>query len=218
MAKTTQKAKEPQKGQKANMEQNSGETQKRKMKPRGGNSPVIGDNGINLKDGDASKAAETIMFIIRNDTYFGDTFSMIRTEQDLCDLAATPFNAESIESMKRRFVGFVGYCMMKDVRFGNETAYTAIGVTKDDVYNWEHGRSKTPEHCEFIKKVKDFCRTYRELMGAAGLLNPVTLVWWQKNYDGLVDRQEVVLTPNNPLGAELTAQEISAKYAELPED
>ena len=38
------------------------------------------------------------------------------------------------------------------------------------------------------------------MLGADGRLNPVTLVWWQKNYDGLVDRQEVVLTPNNPLG------------------
>ena len=56
------------------------------------------------------------------------------------------------------------------------------------------------EHRELIKKVKAFCGSYREMLGADGRLNPVTLVWWQKNYDGLVDRQEVVLTPNNPLG------------------
>jgi hypothetical protein len=40
------------------------------------------------------------------------------------------------------------------------------------------------------------------MLGADGRLNPVTLVWWQKNYDGLVDRSEVVLTPNQPLGSE----------------
>ncbi len=48
--------------------------------------------------------------------------------------------------------------------------------------------------------MKSFCASYREQLGADGKLNPVTLVWWQKNYDGLVDKSEVVLTPNNPLG------------------
>ena len=38
----------------ATMEQGK-ELVKRKMKPRGGNSPVIGDNGVHTKPGDNSK-------------------------------------------------------------------------------------------------------------------------------------------------------------------
>ena len=82
----------------------------------------------------------------------------------------------------------------------NQVTYLAMGITKDDAYNWENDRSRSSAHCELIKKVKNFCAAYREMLGADGRLNPVTLVWWQKNYDGLVDKSEVVLTPNNPLG------------------
>ena len=44
----------------ATMEQGK-ELVKRKMKPRGGNSPVIGDNGVHTKPGDNSKIAGFLM-------------------------------------------------------------------------------------------------------------------------------------------------------------
>ena len=68
-------------------------------------------------------------------------------------------------------------------------------------------------HSEFIKKVKKFCAAYREMLGADGKLNPVTLVWWQKNYDGLVDKSEVVLTPNNPLGTITDQKQLEERIA-----
>ena len=42
---------------------------------------------------------------------------------------------------------------------------------------------------------------------------PVTLVWWQKNYDGLVDKSEVVLTPNNPLGTITDQKQLEERIA-----
>ena len=136
---------------------------KRKMKPRGGNSPVIGDNGVHTKPGDNSKIA--------------------------------------------------ALCFERDVRVTNQVAYFAIGITKDDVYNWENGLTRSSEHRDFIKKVKTFCGSYREMLGADGKLNPVTLVWWQKNYDGLVDKSEVVLTPNNPLGTITDQKQLEERIA-----
>lgn len=172
-----------------------------KMKPRGGNSPVIGDNGLHLQAGDAAKTAKTLEFLMFADPYFGDIFSEIDFSDEetlfhqILALASTPIDLANVETMKRRFVGFVAYCMVNDVKFGNQTVYTAIGIDKDDVYNWENGVSRTKAHCDFIKKVKRFCGAYRELLGATGGLNPVTLVWWQKNYDGLVDQQQIVVKP-----------------------
>lgn len=151
---------------------------KRKMKPRGGNSPVIGDNGVHTQPGDNAKYAGVLATILR----WGDV--------DKSDVVA----------LEKRFWDFVDYCMENDVKVTNQVTYLAMGITKDDVYNWENDRSRSSAHCELIKKVKNFCAAYREMLGADGRLNPVTLVWWQKNYDGLVDKSEVVLTPNNPLG------------------
>lgn len=45
-----------------------------------------------------------------------------------------------------------------------------------------------------------------------GKVNPVTGIFWQKNYDGLKDQQEVVVTPNNPLGEMGDTERIKQKY------
>ena len=46
-----------------------------------------------------------------------------------------------------------------------------------------------------------------------GKINPVTGIFWQKNYDGMRDQQEVVLTPNvSPLGEQADAEALKQKY------
>ena len=174
----------------ATMEQGK-ELVKRKMKPRGGNSPVIGDNGVHTQPGDNAKYAGVLATILR----WGDV--------DKSDVVA----------LEKRFWDFVDYCMENDVKVTNQVTYLAMGITKDDVYNWENDRSRSSAHCELIKKVKNFCAAYREMLGADGRLNPVTLVWWQKNYDGLVDKSEVVLTPNNPLGTIADQKQLEDRIA-----
>lgn len=55
-------------------------------------------------------------------------------------------------------------------------------------------------------------------MGANGKLNPATLIWWQKNYDGFVDKTETVVTPNNPLGMAEDPKEIEKRIIDsLPD-
>lgn len=174
----------------ATMEQGK-ELVKRKMKPRGGNSPVIGDNGVHTKPGDNSKIAGFLLEVGRWP-------------------APDKSNAHELEE---RFWRYVDLCNERDVRVTNQVAYFAMGITKDDVYNWENDRTRSPAHSELIKKVKSFCAAYREMLGADGRLNPVTLVWWQKNYDGLVDKSEVVLTPNNPLGTITDQKQLEERIA-----
>ena len=51
-----------------------------------------------------------------------------------------------------------------------------------------------------------------------GKVNPVTGIFWQKNYDGMKDQQEVVLTPNqNVLGDGIDAERLKQKYLENAE-
>ncbi len=133
---------------------------------------------MNTKPGDNSKIAGTLLQILQ----WGEV------------------DRSNIQALESRFWQFIEFCMNNDIRITNQMTYLALGINKDIAYDWEHGHSRTIEHCNFIKKVKSFCASYREQLGADGKLNPVTLVWWQKNYDGLVDKSEVVLTPNNPLG------------------
>ena len=49
-----------------------------------------------------------------------------------------------------------------------------------------------------------------------GQINPVTGIFWQKNYDGLKDTQDLVLTPNAQRLSDGDYQEIAEKYKQLP--
>lgn len=47
-----------------------------------------------------------------------------------------------------------------------------------------------------------------------GKINPVTGIFWQKNYDGLRDQTELAIAPVNPLGEGKSAEELAKKYSE----
>jgi len=144
----------------------------------GKNSPVIGDNGVHTKPGDNSRIAAILLEVLRWGTV----------------------DKSNVAEMEKRFIKYVDFCMKNDVRITNQLTYLALGINKDIVYEWTVGGQRTKEHADFIKKITHFCSSYREQLGADGKLNPVTLIWWQKNYDGFVDKSEIVLTPKNPLG------------------
>lgn len=165
-----------------------------KRKSNGKNSPIIGDNGVNTLPGDNSKYAGVLATI----------------------MSWPPVDKSNIDELEERFRKFINYCMENDVRITNQTMYLALGITKDNVYDWENGRGRGTLHSEFIKKIKAYCSSYREMLGAEGKLNPVTLVWWQKNYDGMVDRQEVVLTPNGQRLSDSDYQDLAERYKQLP--
>lgn len=50
-----------------------------------------------------------------------------------------------------------------------------------------------------------------------GKINPVTGIFWQKNYDGLKDQQETIITPNNPLGDATDTDALRRRYLEQKE-
>jgi hypothetical protein len=49
-------------------------------------------------------------------------------------------------------------------------------------------------------------------MMADGKLNPVVGIFWQKNYDGFKDQQEVVLAPKNNGIEDVDEKELLSKY------
>lgn len=49
---------------------------------------------------------------------------------------------------------------------------------------------------------------YREQLGLQGKLNPVTMIFWQKNYDGLEDNTRLEVTARPATDPQLTPDEI----------
>lgn len=130
-------------------------------------------------------------------------------------LPTEPLDHNDVEEMERRFARYLALCAEYDMKIGNQAAYAAIGLNKDLVYEWTVRRQTNPKRTEFIKRVQQFCAMYREGLMEDGKVNPVTGIFWQKNYDGMKDQQEVVLTPNtSPLGDQADAEALKQKYLE----
>lgn len=130
-------------------------------------------------------------------------------------LPTEPLDHNDVDEMERRFARYLQMCAEWDMKIGNQAAYAAIGLNKDLVYEWTVRRQTNPRRTEFVKKVQQFCATYREGLMEDGKVNPVTGIFWQKNYDGMRDQQEVVLTPNTtPLGDQADAEALKQKYLE----
>ena len=129
----------------------------------------------------------------------------------ICD---EPLDINDVEEMSRRFAHYLDVCAKYDKKIGNLAAYAAIGITKDQAKDFEVNCKSNPARALFIKKVRQFCSLYREGLMQDGKVNPVTGIFWQKNYDGLRDQQEVVVTPNNPLGEMGDTERIKQKYLE----
>ena len=51
-----------------------------------------------------------------------------------------------------------------------------------------------------------------------GKINPVSGIFLMKNNFGYADKQEVVLTPNNPLGEQKSNAELEERYLESVAD
>lgn len=124
-----------------------------------------------------------------------------------------PLDYYDVPEMERRFDRYLKLCQEYDMKVGNLAAYAAIGIDKHLVFEWENRQGETEanrDRLNFVKKVKKICAMYREGLMEDGKINPVTGIFWQKNYDGFKDQQEVVVTPKNPLG-ELPSEEELAK-------
>lgn len=167
------------------------EVVKVKRKANGRNSPVIGDNGV----------------------------MPIKKEENAryCALALDLFHAPDVdlkdpESVDAAITSYFQNCIDKGLRPGNLGLYTALGLSKQDVSNAIHGAGKklSPETVDLIKKAKRVMGTYREILGSEGKLNPSTLIFWQKNYDGLKDIQDITITPNTGMEADSTPEQIEA--------
>jgi hypothetical protein len=140
-------------------------------------------------------------------------------------LPTEPLDYNDVDEMERRFKRYLDLCAEWDMKIGNQAAYAAIGIDKGLVWDWLNRREANPRRTDFLKKVQKVCAMYREGLMEDGKVNPVTGIFWQKNYDGMKDQQEVVLTPNtSPLGEQKDAEALKQKYlestygvAELPE-
>ena len=110
---------------------------------------------------------------------------------------APQINLRDPEQVKNRIQEYFTQCVELELRPGNMGLYAALGISRTDAFNAIHGKDKsilTPEGINILKRACRIMALYREQLGSKGKINPVTLIFWQKNFDGLKDSQSLEIT------------------------
>lgn len=105
-----------------------------------------------------------------------------------------------------KFTAYLRMCAEKDMKVGNLAAYMAIGIDKTIAWKWEN-EQLSKDRRNLIKSIRQVCAVYREQLMQDGKVNPVVGIFWQKNYDGMRDQTETVITASAPLGEEVTGRD-----------
>lgn len=124
------------------------------------------------------------------------------------------------EELEQRLAEYFQHCADTGERPTVEQLYQCTGWPLNTVSDWEYGKNKgfTPDTALIIKKAKAFLRVFDAKMVAEGALNPVVYIFRAKNYYGMKDQQDVVLSPSSPFGSEPDEKQLAADYLKaLPE-
>lgn len=158
------------------------------------NSPIIGDRGVTATTSEINALTRNMI-----DNFIADTS---RPKIDL----------HNADEMKQAILNYLIDCEKSGKRPANMGLYRALDLTRQDVSNIFGGKSKnkvSPDCLDILKKTLSLLSEYREQLGAQGKLNPVTLIFWQKNFDNFTDSQTIQIASDCNERENMTPEQIS---------
>lgn len=143
----------------------------------------------------------------------GDNRKYILHSLRLADLPKV--DLKSVEEVTQRIRDYFTICAEDDMK--PSVAGLALAMDIDRTYLWEirAGRKgKNPDVANTLKKAMKLLDLQMVDYMQNGKINPVSGIFLMKNNFGYADKQEVVLTPNNPLGDTKDTKELEERYIE----
>lgn len=149
----------------------------------------------------------------------GDTAIYLTAAKELAFLP--DINLNDVEQLKERLELFFDICIKYDDRPTVEGLGLALnGMDRRRLWEIKEGASSThkvvnelPPACrDMIKKAYKVMAKLWETYMLNGKINPVSGIFLGKNYYGMQDKQECVITPNNALREEMDISDIRKRY------
>ena len=175
-------------------------TGKPMKKPRGGNSPVIGNNGLMLQEGDNAK------FLGVNIALFNMPSIDMDDAEAVAQRLTDYFNLYAENDMKPTVVGM---------------AMALNGMSRQQLWAIVHDKptggagylaALPRDIADLIKKAYKIMENLWETYMNSGKVNPVAGIFLGKNNYGYQDKTEYVLTPNAQQDSDYSADEIRQRY------
>lgn len=120
------------------------------------------------------------------------------------------------DDVEARVNEYLSECWNTGQRMTVEKLALALGVARDTLHSWERGETQSKRRSDIIKNAKDCIASYDAEMVTAGKMNPVPYIFRAKNYYGMKDQQDITIEPKQGI-TDATAEEVAARYAELPD-
>ena len=119
------------------------------------------------------------------------------------------------EELAERLDNYFTRCALNGQVPTVEEMCMSTGYSYSTCYDWEVGRNKgfSTETSKIIKKAKDLLKTFDAKLVIAGKMNFLAYCFRAKNYYGMVDKQEMVVTPNVNPDSDYNKEDIRARYA-----
>ena len=172
--------------------------EKKKMKPRGGNSPAIGENMLITDPGDTTKIVQTNMkFLTLPKVDLRDPDAVRQRVGEYFQIYAEADMKPTVAGMAMALD--VDRRRLWEIKTGN---YVNVG-----------GYKNLPiETVDCIKKAYEILEATMESYANCGKINPVMAIFMMKNHFGYQDKTEYVLTPNQKTESDYDAEDIRKRY------
>lgn len=174
------------------------------IKPRRGHMGKYNLPNAELKriEQDDEKRAFMAKSIENNLYFFNVGLSPVKSDEEMCE----------------RLNGFFTQCAQSQQLPTVEKMANCLGYHRQTLYDWETGKNSgfSSATAEIIRKAKQILAGIDADLAQEGKIQPVVYLFRAKNFYGMKDQQDVVLTPNTPKLSDADVATIESKYDELP--
>lgn len=121
---------------------------------------------------------------------------------------------KSDEELQQRLNDYFKRCAESGQIPTVEEMAMCTGYTQATVWDWEMGRNHgfSGSTSEIIKKAKEFLKTFDAKLVISGKLNFLAYCFRAKNYYGMSDKTEYVLTPNTKSDSDYSEEDMKRRY------
>lgn len=129
----------------------------------------------------------------------------------MVSLSLPPIDISDEKQVQQRVEEYFMHCIENDRKPNIVGMANWLGVDRTTLASWKRGEYRSDTHSHLIQK---YCQLLEEqwydyMMN--GKVNPASGIFLGKNVFAYSDTQNIVVTPNNPMGEEQSAEDIQKR-------
>lgn len=143
----------------------------------------------------------------------GDNSKYIRYA--LMSLELPPIDITNPDQVRDRLLEYFSFCEEHDRKPSAVGMANWLGVHKTTLDNWKRGDLRSDTHAPIIQRAYALLEEMSVDYFQNGKVNPAAGIFLLKNMFQYKDVQDVVVTPNNPIGDATQQKQLEDKYLDI---